>query len=81
MGSAIFDQFINAIFPLQVWGIFKILLVLGLFVYLMFALIIIRQVDLMTGVLSGRLNPGIRIAGYIHLGFAVLVLICALLFL
>ena len=81
MGNTARDSVVNLIFNLQIWDILKVLLVVGLIVYLVFSLVIIRQVDLMTGVLSGKLNPGIRIAAYIHLGFAIVVLICALLFL
>jgi hypothetical protein len=76
-----FDGLINLIFNIQIWGLFKILTVVGIFIYVLFSLVIIRQVDLMTEVLSGRLNPGIKIVAFIHLGFAIVVLISALLFL
>lgn len=76
-----FDQIISAVVNFQVWGLFKLLTVAGLFIYLLFALVIIRQVDLMTGVLSGKLNPEIKIVAYIHFGFALLVLISAIIFL
>lgn len=75
------DKLINLILNISVWGLFKFFFVVGLFIYLLFALVIIRQVDLMTGVLQGNLNRGIRIVGLIHFGFALIVLLSALILL
>lgn len=75
------EQFISSLFSLEIWVVFKVLIVLGLFIYLLFSLVIIRQVDLMTGVLSGKLNPELKIVALVHFVFALIVLISAIIIL
>ena len=81
MKNTSIDQIINSLFSVQIWDIFKIFTVLGLFIYLLFSLVIIRQVDLMTNVLSGKLNSGLKIAALVHLIFAFFVLLLAIIIL
>lgn len=76
-----FNQIINAIFNIQIWGVFKIFIVAGVFIYVLFSLVIVRQVALMTSVLDGTLNPGLKVAALAHLIFALLVLLLAIIIL
>lgn len=76
-----FDSLVIAILNIQIWGLFKIFIVVGLFIYLLFSLVIIRQVDLMTGVLSGKLNPSLRVIALIHFVATLLVFLASLLIL
>lgn len=76
-----FDQIINTIFTIQIWGVFKIFIAVGIFIYVLFSLVIIRQVELMTGVLRGTLTPGLKVAALAHLIFSLLVLILAIIIL
>lgn len=57
----------------------KLLFLAGLGIYLAFALIIVRQVGLMTKTLNGMLDIPIRLVAWVHLGVAVMVFGLALL--
>lgn len=72
---------INPVFGISVWLVVKIatLIVLGL--YLVFALVIVRQIKLMTTTLALGYEGFITLLGYIHLAFAVLVFLTALIIL
>lgn len=50
---------------------FKIGILLILFLYAIFALIIVRQVNLMTQTLHTKVSPIVSAAALIHAGFAV----------
>lgn len=76
-----FEQIINAILNIQIWGLFKLFIVVGVFIYVLFSLVIVRQVDLMTEVLRGTLTPGLKIVALAHLIFSLLVLILAIIIL
>lgn len=76
-----FNQIVNAIFNIQIWGLFKVFIVAGVFIYVLFSLVIVRQVELMTEVLRGTLTPGIKIAALAHLVFSLLVLLLAIIIL
>lgn len=59
----------------------KVFALFALVLYLIFALVIIRQVALMTATLDVGFGAPIKLLTYIHLGFAVVVFILALIIL
>ncbi len=56
----------------------KVLIVLVLSLYLIFAVIILRQISLMTKTVDTPLTPKIKFLGYIHMIFSILVWLCAI---
>jgi len=59
----------------------KVFMMFALTLYLIFALVIIRQVALMTQTLDVGFEVPIKLLTYIHLGFAIVVFILALIIL
>ena len=62
---------------ISVWFVAKIFVIFAMFIYLIFALVVVRQVKLMTDTLEVGFELPIRILSYVHLVFAVLVLLAA----
>lgn len=65
----------------SLWLIAKIFVLFGLAIYLVFALVMIKQVKLMTGTLTLTVDKFVVLFTYAHLVFAGLVFILALLIL
>lgn len=63
---------------ISVWLVVKIFAVIGLLVYLVFATVVVRQVQLMTETLKVGFEMPLRTLAYAHLVFAILVLLAAL---
>lgn len=72
---------INPIFGISIWLVVKIAALVLLGMYLIFALIVVRQIKLMTSTLSLGFEAPIIMLGYIHLAFAVLVFLAAMIIL
>jgi hypothetical protein len=66
---------------ISIWIIVKAFVLLGLLLYLAFAMVIIRQVQLMVETVEVGFQEAIKILAYVHLAFAVIVLILALIIL
>jgi len=62
----------------NIWIIVKILALVVLVLYIVFAFVIIRQVKVMTRTLTLGFEPFVRFLSFIHLVFAVLVFITAI---
>jgi len=75
------DNFINTIANFNIWSIGKLFVLVGLAVYAIFAFVVVRQVKLMTEVVSGILTHSLRIVSWIFFLFSVSVFFLALLFL
>lgn len=73
------DQFLTLGF--SVWPLAKIFVLFGLVIYLIFALVIVRQVQLMVDTVEVGFDVPVRVLSYIHLSFAVLVFLFALIIL
>lgn len=61
-----------------VWQIAKIFTVFGLVLYLVFALVVVRQIQLMTKTLEIGYEGFIKFLGFIHLLFAIATLLFAI---
>jgi len=69
------------ILGVSVWPIIKIFVVLALGLYIAFALVVVRQVQLMTDTLEVGFEGPLRFLAIMHLLFAIAVLIFALIIL
>ncbi len=66
---------------IQIWFVMKILSIILLGMYLIFSLVVVRQVKLMTDTLQLGFESTARGLAYAHLIFAVLVLLAAIIIL
>ena len=60
-------------------GLLKIFILFGIAVYLVFAVIVIKQVKIMNQTLKTEIAPVIKISSYVPLIFAFLIFVFALL--
>jgi len=75
------DQFIRTILNLNIWVIAKAFVLLGLGVYVIFAFVVVRQVKLMTEVVSGILTSFLRLVAWLFFLFSISVFVFAVVFL
>lgn len=68
----IFDNFVLDNF---IFGLFKNLFIIGGIFYVIFAIVIIRQIQIMNRTLITTFSPVVRLLGYLHLIFAVGILL------
>jgi len=74
-----FIQFLARTIPnLSIWLLIKVFFVVGLFLYLAFAVIVIRQVGLMGKTLDGEFNLSLKFVAWVHLIFSLGVFLLAL---
>ncbi len=64
-----------------IWSIAKLVVLFGLLVYLVFAVVVIRQVQLMTRTVTGDLDHIIRAVSWIHFALAAGIFLATLMFL
>ena len=69
------------IIGISVWAIVKVFFLIALGLYILFSLIVIRQIQLMTDTLEVGFEAPIRLVGLIHLVVAISVFVLALLIL
>lgn len=62
----------------SVWLIFKAIFIAGILVYLVFALVVVKQVRIMNQTLDVGLEGFMTFFSYLHLAFAIFVLVAAL---
>jgi len=78
-----FEQFVQNLtstgLSFNFWLVIKILFTIGFALYIAFAIIVIRQVKIMSEVIKGLLVWPLKIFSWIHLGLAVFVFLLALL--
>ncbi|MFC1711008.1 DUF5657 family protein [Patescibacteria group bacterium] len=75
------ENIFNLVINIQIWSVVKILYLFALGIYLVFAIMVLREVDLMNRTLKGVFNLPIKLVAWIHLIFAVLVFLLALIIL
>jgi len=68
----------GALSDFNIWWLVKYLLIFGLFLYLAFGMIIIRQVALMGKTLNGGFNFLLRFIAWIHFLVAIGIFLLAL---
>jgi len=63
-----FIEFLVKTIPnLSIWWVIKVLFIIGLFLYLAFAVIVIRQVGLMSKTLNGEFSILLKFIAWVHL--------------
>ena len=67
--------------PATAWFLLKVLALLGIAVYSVFAAVMVRQEHLMANVLEEGFEPVLRIVTYVHLAMSVAVFLLALIIL
>lgn len=75
------ESIITVASGISVWFILKIVAIVLLSMYLIFALVVVRQIKMMTGTLQLGYEGLAKMFGYLHLFFAVLVLLFAIIIL
>ncbi len=73
-----FEQLLILLRGVTVWDGVKWLIVLGLGLYLVFAVVAVRQVQLMSRTINGALEWPIKLLATVHLAVAVVVLLAAI---
>lgn len=71
----------SSLLGISIWGIAKFFAIFALILYIVFALVVVRQIRLMTDTLEVGFESPIKLLGYLHLGVAILVLVISLLIL
>jgi len=71
------ENWLSDLIGISVWTLAKFLLLFALGLYLIFALVVLRQVYSMTKVVSGELDWPIKIVVWFHLGLALALLLFA----
>ncbi len=64
----------------NIWGVAKIFVILALVIYVIFALVVVRQVKLMTEVVSGIMTGFLRLVSWVFFLFALGVLVLMIIF-
>lgn len=75
------DNIINSLLHFNIWVVAKVFVLIGLAVYCLFAFVVVRQVKLMTEVVSGMLGGILRFVSWIFFLFSIFVFVAILLFL
>ncbi|PIQ70489.1 hypothetical protein COS55_02445 [Candidatus Shapirobacteria bacterium CG03_land_8_20_14_0_80_40_19] len=75
------DNIIDTILNINIWGIAKLFVLLGLAVYVVFAFIVVRQVRLMTDVVFGILTGSLRLVSWVLFLFSAFIFLFVLLLL
>jgi len=73
-----FDALLASLMNIQIWDIVKVLLEIGLLIYVIFSLIVIRQVDLMGHVIGIKLTSVLRLLAVIHFFVSIGIFLLAL---
>ncbi len=72
------DNWVNLILSISIWTVAKFLILFALIIYLIFAIVLIQQVNAMTKVVSGQWNIPLKVLSWVHLLVALLVIILAI---
>jgi len=78
MNSLDLNQILQSFSQIQFWDIVKILVCFALLLYVLVALVVLKQVQMMADVLDGQMNPTIKGVALFHLLGAILVFLIAL---
>ena len=78
MNNPELDQIIQILSRIQFWDIVKVLVSFALLLYVLVALVVFKQVQMMADVLDGQMNPAIKGVALFHLLGAILVFLIAL---
>ena len=66
-----FEQFLQSLVNIQLGSLARVFVSFSFFLYLLFAFIVIRQVNLMSRTLMVPIDKVIKIMAWVHLGLAI----------
>lgn len=72
---------ILSLLPFSVWAVVKLFFVIGLVVYVIFALVVVKQTNLMTSTVEMGFETPVKLVAWVHLIFAIAVLLLSLIIL
>lgn len=72
------EQFISLLISFWPWAYVKFFLLVLMVFYLIFAAILLRQIDLMSQMVEAQITPALKLIGLIHLGLAVALFLAVL---
>jgi len=72
------EKFLDLLINIQIWSVVKLFILFALGLYLVFAYMVIREVNLMSRTIQGVFNLPIKIIAWLNLLLAVLVFIFSL---
>ena len=72
------NQIVQLLTQIQFWDVVKALVCFALLLYVLVALVVLKQVQMMADVLDGQMNPTIKAVALFHLLGAILVFLIAL---
>ncbi len=72
------NEFMNFVTGVSIWSVAKIFVLVALVIYAIFAYVVVRQVSLMTRVISGELDLPIKITSWVHFFFSLFTIFLAL---
>ncbi len=78
MNSVLGEEATSYILNFAVWDLTKVVLLIFLGLYLIFAFLVVRQIRLLNSVLGTNFSPLFKIAALFHVGLAVGILLFAL---
>lgn len=81
MSTPDLNNFLNFVFAVSPWMILKVLVCFSFLLYIMFALVIVKQVNLMTQTLGGQLELPLKLIAAIHLAGAIFIFVLAIMIL
>jgi len=67
------EQLLKFLFTINIWAVAKFVVLLGLGVYIIFAFVVVRQVKIMTEVISGMLTGPLRLISWLFFLFSIAV--------
>lgn len=73
-----FERWLELFLTIHIWDVAKLLVIFGLLLYIGFAIVVIRQVNLMSQTLNGAFDLSIKTAAWIHFLLAVAVFLLAI---
>ena len=76
-----FEEILESLLSIQVWDIAKLFISFVFLLYIIFALIIVRQVNLMDKTLIVPIDLPIKLVAWIHLGLAIFTFLLVLIIL
>ncbi len=68
------NDLIDILLNISIWSVVKIFILVALAIYLVFAVVVIRQVNTMTKVVSGELDIPLKILSWFHLLITLIVI-------
>ncbi len=71
----------NKIFPFSIWTVLKGGLLFALGLYILFALVVLRQIYMMTEVITSKTNWLLKLFAWLHLLLSLVVFLFAFFFL